>query len=96
MAILNFPVKPGGTLVELWNACMDLAQQLSSLLFVSIKEQAVGTSETPIAHGQSFVPSICVPVARANVAVWQSSQPDNRFCYLTAASPVVVDVKVFR
>lgn len=96
MAILNFPTSPGGTLAELWAAFMDLAQQLESALFVTVKEVTIDTTETPVAHGQSFIPSICVPVPQTNVAVWQSSQPDAQYCYFTAASSVVVDVKVFR
>lgn len=96
MAILSFPTRPSGTLGELWNACIDLVHQLESLLFVTIKDQTITTAETAVAHGQSYTPSIGIPVPRTNVAVWQSSQPDEKYCYFTAASPVVVDVKVFR
>lgn len=75
---------------------MDLVQQLNSSMFVTIKEVTIETIETPVAHGQSFIPSLGVAVPQTNVAVWQSSQPDAQYCYFTAASSVVADVKVFR
>lgn len=96
MSILNFPTQPGGSVADLWYACMDLVQQLEQSMFVTIKEVTIETTETPVAHGQKFIPSAGAPIARTNVAVWQSSQPDAQFCYFTAASSVVCDVKVFR
>ncbi len=96
MSILNVPTSPGGSLADLWATVMDLSQQLEQSLFVTIKEVTIDTTETPVAHGKAFIPSIAVAVPQTNVAVWQSSQPDAQFCYFTAASSVVCDVKVFR
>ena len=94
MSVLNFPVKPGGNTAELWGVCMELVQQLESLLFVVIRDVTIETTETPVAHGQNFIPSVGVPLPRTNVAVWQSTPPDERFCYFTAASTAVIDVRV--
>lgn len=96
MSILNFPTSPSGNIADLWSACMDLVHQLEQSLFVTVKEVTIYTTETPVAHGQAFTPSVAVAIPQTNVAVWQSSQPDAQFCYFTAASSVVCDVKVFR
>lgn len=96
MAILNFPTAPGGDVKALWNATLDLVQQLEQIMFVTIGGVTIGTSETPVAHGKGFTPSAAIAIPRTNVSVWQSSPPDAKCCYFTAASSVVADVRVFR
>lgn len=94
--ILNFPTRPSGDVAELWEATIDLVQQLEGILFTTIKGVTIGTSETAVAHGKKDAPSIGIAIPRTNVAVWQSSQPDSRCCYFTAASSVICDIKVLR
>lgn len=96
MGILNFPTSPAGDVAKLWEATLELVQQLEGLLFTTIHNVTIVTSETAVAHGKKDTPSVGIPVPRTNVAVWQSSQPDSRCCYFTAASPVVCDIKVLR
>lgn len=75
---------------------MRLVQQMESFFVTYVHGVTIATTETSVAHGQKWVPSMGIPLARTNVAVWQSKQPDSRFCYFTAAAPVVIDVKVCR
>lgn len=96
MGILNVPTKPGGALDELWLWFMRLVQQLDPIIGSTINQVTIAASETPVAHGKSYIPSAGLAIPRTNVAVWQSKQPDAKCCYFTAAAPVVCDVKVFR
>lgn len=96
MAIFNFPIKPKGDAETLWTWILRLIPQMESFFCAYVHGVTIATSETAVAHGQKYVPNMGIPVARTNVAVWQSKQPDERFCYFTAASSVVIDVKVCR
>lgn len=96
MGVLSFPTSPNGDVKSLWEATLELVQQLEGMLFTTINGVTIGTAETAVAHGKKDIPSMGIAIPRTNVAVWQSSQPDSVCCYFTAASSVVCDIKVFR
>jgi len=50
----------------------------------------VGPSETVLAHGQGYTPTIVSLIASSNARVWQSSPPDDQYIYLTASTSTTV------
>ena len=93
MADFQFPRKPDGTLPELWAAVLELLPQLARAIVVR-RDIAIGTAETPVAHGLKEAPRVALPLAQANVAVWESRSPDTRFVYLIAASATTANVVI--
>jgi hypothetical protein len=88
---LTFPLKPNGTIAELWQAVLDLIPQLERGV---IRNVSIGTTETAIAHGMTAAPDVVFWAQQSNVTIWRSSAPDERFVYLTASSACVADLKV--
>jgi hypothetical protein len=91
VAEIDFPQRPPETLVELWQWVRALLPQLRRTV---VRTFAVGTTETPLAHGMRFAPQMAHPVPRADVRVWQTQIPDARFVYLAASSACTVDVEI--
>jgi hypothetical protein len=92
-AELDFPQTPKGTLAELWSAVIGLLPQLARRPVVR-RDYAIATAETAIAHGLPFAPQVAIPVAQANVAVWESRRPDAKYAYLIAASATTANVVI--
>jgi hypothetical protein len=95
MKVINFPIRPSGDIRELWDSTIDLARQLDDFLSSTLKNVVIHTTETQIAHGKKWTPSIAIPIRITNVAVWQSRPPDSKYCYFTATTECVVDLRVF-
>jgi hypothetical protein len=91
MATLDFPKTPAGTLAELWRAVLDLLPQLER---GTIKDVAIATTETPVAHTLGRVPEAVFWSPHSNVTIWRSSPSTSRFVYLTASSACVADLRV--
>lgn len=88
---MNFPDRPGCTTEELRT---DIKEFIIPAVMRRTITYAVATTETAIAHGLGEVPTVIHPVARANAVVWRSSDPDDKFIYLTASSACTVDIEV--
>ena len=72
-----------------------MARQLDDFLSSTIKGVTIHTTETQIAHGKKWTPSIAIPIRITNIAVWQSRPPDSKYVYITATTECVVDLRVF-
>lgn len=96
MGIFTTPTKTDGEVSELWRWFVVLVQELNKFLTPAIKDVVIGTSETAVAHGQSWIPTVAVATPKANATVWQSKASDLKNCYFTASTSVTCDVKVFR
>lgn len=94
MAVLRWPKQQPQNLEELYGWLSEMVDQLENRLTV-VRGVTIGTSETTVAHGKPHRPTAMWAEARTNVAVWKSSQPDERAGYFTAASSVVCDVYVY-
>lgn len=91
---LNFPINPASPLPELAQACIDLVPQLQQRLSV-IRDFAIGTTETRIAHGLAATPLSAWAVPRASgVTYYRTRAPDSRFVYLAASTAGLFDVMV--
>lgn len=70
--------------------------QKDSLYGVTLKDVAIGTSETVIAHKLGRNPQGWIIVEKnANSDVWSSSTKDGRFLYLMATAAVTVTLYVW-
>ena len=100
MSIFNIPRNKAGRGEEaastLWDAVLDLADDIEAFFSVTIHDVLIGTDETVVAHGQKYTPSICIPVAQSNATVWRTRESDDRFCYFAASSAVTCDIRVMR
>jgi len=93
---LTFPNQPGQPVGRQQDHTKRLADQLgdgATATLVLGVTLASGTNK--IRHGQAQAPRSVSMTARANVAVWQSSQPDGDFLYLDAAGAVTIDLQVW-
>ena len=52
----------------------------------------VSSSETGLAHGLGYTPTIVALVTHSDARVWQSSPPDNQYVYLTASTSTTVTI----
>ncbi len=89
----DFPETPGGSLPELWRAVLRLLPQLGGA-GSTVRGAYISTSETPVAHGMRFAPAVGIPVATANVAIWETRAPDAKYGYFAAASATTASVRV--
>lgn len=89
----RFVNRPTGTLPELWEECARMDERSTRVI---VKDFAIGTTETPLAHGMGVVPQGVFWAPHSDVSVWRSSAPDSRFVYLIASSACVADVEVVR
>jgi hypothetical protein len=87
----SIPDRPGQTVDELKS---DLKNCLYPHVHRKVFAYTVETTETPIAHGLSEVPTYVGWFQRANATVWRSKAPDSRFIYLIASVSVVCDIEV--
>jgi hypothetical protein len=78
----TFPRTPPKTLDELWAAVLTLLPELARRVR---RDQAIGTTETPIAHGLGFAPQAVRVLPTSDVRVWETQAPDSRFVYLRAS-----------
>lgn len=95
---LTFPVRPSSPLPELAQACIELVPQLQRKISV-IKAQSIAAASgtfpyQAVAHGLEAVPLSVIPVPHTHVDMWVGKPADERFVYLSAASPVVCDIVV--
>jgi hypothetical protein len=60
-----------------------------------IKNQAILTTETPIAHGLGFAPQAAMLVPYESVSWARSRVSDSRNCYFTVSGECSADVVVF-
>lgn len=88
---IDFPQKPDGTLPELWRACLDLLPQIENRVRTGI---AIGTTETPVAHGLGFAPLMGVPVPRSEATIWRTRSPDSKYMYFAPSQACTADVLV--
>lgn len=93
MADIDFPKKLTGSLVDLWQAIIDVMPLLARRPVVR-KDQTIAATETAIAHGLGAVPQSASVLTQTNVACWRSRAPDSKYVYLIAASSVVADVVI--
>lgn len=94
MAVFEFPATPAGTLGELWRAVLRLLPQLGGKVVVN-PSVAIGTAETPVAHGLKVAPVSAMLVPQASCSWWQTKAADSRFVYFAASVAVTADVVVF-
>jgi hypothetical protein len=92
MAEFDFPETPSGTLADLWRAVVRLLPQLGGRGSV-IRGAAIGTVETPVAHGMKFAPQMGVPVATSNATVWETRAPDTSLGYFAASTACTANVR---
>ena len=90
MALFDFPQTPDGKLDELWRAVLRLLPQLTRRVRRNV---AIGTAETPVAHGMRFAPQMVMAMPMANVSVWETKAPDTKLVYLQAASAVTCSLE---
>jgi len=60
-----------------------------------IKNQAILTTETPVAHGLGFAPQGAMLIPYESVSWARSSPSDERYCYFTVSGECSADVVVF-
>ena len=93
--ILRYPRRQPKDAEEQQAWLVDLVDQLETLLFPVIKGVTIGTSETPVAHGQRGIPKTMLLIPHANATWWETRDPDAKCGYFAASTSVVCDVKVF-
>jgi len=90
---------PPRDLLSLQRDLLDLVDQLNTELntrFVVLDGVAVGTSQTPVAHGLGAVPTFVTVRKFADARVWESQAADANLLYLRASVAVTVSVKAER
>jgi hypothetical protein len=87
----DFPTTPGGTLSELWTACLRLLPQLEQKV---IRDVAIATTETPVAHGMKSAPKTANVAPHSDARWWVTRAPDSRFVYLAASAAIIADVEI--
>lgn len=61
---------------------------------VFIKNVSVGTSSTPVDHGQRRVPKGFHATPHSNVTVYRAAEPDLSHVYVRASSACTADIEV--
>jgi len=61
---------------------------------VFLKDVSVGTSSTPIAHGQNRIPKGFVAIPHSGVVPYRAAEPDEGHVYIRAASAITCDVEI--
>lgn len=86
----SLPVKTNQELIA-------LTQQLGPAAdAVLLTNKAVGTSSTPIGHGQKGPPAAVFWAQRGNATVWRSADPDSANVYLQASTATTVDLLIVK
>lgn len=90
----RFPTSIPKTLTEMWERLREFVRQLEPVI---LKNVAIGTTETAVAHGLGerpawfgWDPPHCIAVVR------QTRDPDQKCVYLRATNPCVIDLKFVR
>ena len=89
----SFPDNPAGTVEELRS---DLKNSLFPVINRRTITATIGTASTPVAHGLGEVPTVAIPVPRADARVWRSAAHDKDHVFFAASTSVVVDIEVSR
>ena len=89
----DFPRRPDGTLLELWQAILRLLPQLTRK---TLRACTVYQVETPIAHGEKSAPKGCNVLPLSDARVWQTQNPDEHYFYLAASANILVNIEVIR
>lgn len=93
MADLDFPTTPSGTVAELWRAILRVLPSIGRRQKV-LRTVAIGTAETPVAHGLGYVPDSASLILYSDARWWQTKNPDAKCVYFAASSSVTADVVV--
>lgn len=90
----RFPTSIPKTLTEMWERLREFVRQLEPVI---LKNVAIGTTETAVAHGLGerpawfgWDPPHCIAIVR------QTRDPDQKCVYLRATNPCVIDLKFVR
>jgi hypothetical protein len=95
VVVIRLPDRPTTTLPDLQRDVVDVVQQFGPAAdAVLIRDVAVGTAETPIAHGRGTTPVGVFVMPQSDARVWRSSPSDLDRVFLTASASVIVDVLV--
>jgi hypothetical protein len=94
-ARVRLPDQPLTSLVALQEALTFAFAQLGpAALGYTIRDQAIGTSSTPIAHGLTAQPRFVMAFPQSDARVWRSAVSDDRRVWLQASSATTADVLV--
>jgi hypothetical protein len=90
----RFPTSIPKTLTEMWERLRECVRQLEPVI---LKNVAIGTTETAVAHGLGerpawfgWDPPHCIAIVR------QTRDPDQKCVYLRATNPCLIDLKFVR
>lgn len=96
MKLFDFPNRPTGSLLELWQAVTSLVNELKPGAKAFVIEGVTVPASTPTAvrHGLRGAPSFVAFTPRSASVMSRPSPPDDTFIYVQAGAPSIVDILV--
>lgn len=93
---MNFPSSVRGDTTDLLRRDVTLAfQRVTSVGEARLmKDVAISTAATTVAHGLSATPRACFVMGQVDARVWRSAVPDTRNVYLIASVAVTCDILI--